>query len=919
MESQGKSLQRKDHTHQTNSAIKSVEVEKRNKPHRLNQSFFSFTGRTSSLKITPNPHNILNLQKTIGNQAVGRFIQTKLKIGQPGDKYEQEADQVADAVMSMPKPRVFRQEEEEEEEVIQPKPISEQITPLAQRQGEEEEEEKTVQTRLISTGQPFAQRQEGAEEEDETLQTKSPDGQITPFIQRQVQLEEEEKELIQTKLGFDTRLQRQEEELEEEKEKEPVQAKVNSSQFPVVTHSLEARLNSLKGGGQPLPKTVRAFFEPRFGVDFSNVRVHSSPKAIETAKAMNARAYTIGQNIVFNNDQYFPYTTKGMRLLAHELSHTIQQGTAQRKLVQPGQAKPVVSTEDNMPPTIQRAMKFEYQIKKNRLYRDDGTNVLPLPRKYGPEDFLVKGKSGVRLESETHGQPEFETEWTRKWSKLSSQIDEARQMTDQMNSAPKVTGSNGIEYRAIGTLNKSDEVKKLPLSEKIKHLGPGQGFRTKGNAWTKAQKKKNKFRVTAEKLNFRPVPKMKIKAIFKLKRSDVVEVVETKGRWSKVKAKFNVGKLTGWVSNRYLEPVYGWYETSKEKFYVYAEVIPNELDVRQRPGKKSITIGTLNKSDEVKILVAKSNWSKVKTDKLTGWVENEHIKPLRKKARLKKARLEQYIPSGKETKPLWSRETILQPGEKLLVEINDPSWTAYIQPSESFSLEQFESFFEQFREYSGGSRPKKDIYNDVVGNVNRIMNSYNTRLSGLKNLLLMVVYYIKVGGSPFRSVKGKPAKFAFPLMSRTNFGSIYMSLLEDEKILFKDMVENKAHGILSIIGVEGNRQLLIEGHAGGKGPRIYQWLKGITKGKDLLSAKDLAARDLAAGRKPQRISAAMGKFRVEKETGRQKGLIRFEARISKDNWQPASKWLEHASNLFDIAMRVRRRDPGKGKTGLKPG
>ncbi len=88
---------------------------------------------------------ILRLQKTAGNQAVQRLIksgalQAKLKIGQPNDIYEQEADRVAEQVMSMPEPMVRRQsEEEKEEEVpIQAKPIAEQITPLVQRQVEEE-------------------------------------------------------------------------------------------------------------------------------------------------------------------------------------------------------------------------------------------------------------------------------------------------------------------------------------------------------------------------------------------------------------------------------------------------------------------------------------------------------------------------------------------------------------------------------------------------------------------------------------------------------------------------------------------------------------------------------------------------------------------------------------------------------------
>nr|CAI64362.1 hypothetical protein [uncultured archaeon] len=89
-------------------------------------------------------------------------LQAKLSIGQPGDKYELEADQMADAVMRMPEPGVQRQvePEEEEEEMLQAKPLAEQITPLFQRQvePEEEEEEEPIQAKLSDGVQ--LQRQE---------------------------------------------------------------------------------------------------------------------------------------------------------------------------------------------------------------------------------------------------------------------------------------------------------------------------------------------------------------------------------------------------------------------------------------------------------------------------------------------------------------------------------------------------------------------------------------------------------------------------------------------------------------------------------------------------------------------------------------------------------------------------------------
>lgn len=81
----------------------------------------------------------------------------------------------------------------------------------------------------------------------------------------------------------------------------------------------------LRESGRPLEPAPRAFMESRFGHDFSQVRVHTNAKASESAQAVNALAYTVGQNMVFGAGKYTPETNQGRELLAHELTHTIQQ------------------------------------------------------------------------------------------------------------------------------------------------------------------------------------------------------------------------------------------------------------------------------------------------------------------------------------------------------------------------------------------------------------------------------------------------------------------------------------------------------------------------------------------------------------------------------------------------------------------
>ena len=227
-------------------SVKKPELKRENKASQTQK-----TGPSQS--ISSSVEQILFLQRSIGNQTVGRLIksgalQAKLRIGQPRDKHEQEADRVADEVMRMPEQEMQRQvEEEEEEEILQTKPLVDQITPVVQRQVEEEEEEEMLQAKS---------------REDSTSE---------------------------------------------------------------VTNDLESQINAIKGGGQPLAESERAYFETRFGADFSQVKVHTDTQADESTQVMNAKAYTLGQDVVFGAGQYASGTSEGQRLMAHELTHVVQQ------------------------------------------------------------------------------------------------------------------------------------------------------------------------------------------------------------------------------------------------------------------------------------------------------------------------------------------------------------------------------------------------------------------------------------------------------------------------------------------------------------------------------------------------------------------------------------------------------------------
>lgn len=101
----------------------------------------------------------------------------------------------------------------------------------------------------------------------------------------------------------------------------------------------------LRSPGQPLDPDASLFFEPRLGHDFAGVRVHADAQAADSARAVNARAYTVGRDVVFAQGQYQPATTSGRHLLAHELAHVVQQSGAGAPRLQ---AK-VVDDDEHLP------------------------------------------------------------------------------------------------------------------------------------------------------------------------------------------------------------------------------------------------------------------------------------------------------------------------------------------------------------------------------------------------------------------------------------------------------------------------------------------------------------------------------------------------------------------------------------------
>jgi hypothetical protein len=106
-----------------------------------------------------------------------------------------------------------------------------------------------------------------------------------------------------------------------------------------VRPELASQIDSLKGKGVPLPDSERTFFEGRLGADLSQVRLHTGPDAVQASRDLNARAFTTGPDIGFNEGEYQPGSAGGRKLLAHELTHVIQQGAAGEVRRKPGEGE----------------------------------------------------------------------------------------------------------------------------------------------------------------------------------------------------------------------------------------------------------------------------------------------------------------------------------------------------------------------------------------------------------------------------------------------------------------------------------------------------------------------------------------------------------------------------------------------------
>ncbi len=204
------------------------------------------------------------------------FFQPKLTVGRPGDQYEKEADSMAETVVN---------------HSGSPAVVQEKAEGIQKMDTSKMEEDRMIQEKSL---------QMQAEEEEEPVQMQ----------------EQEEEEPLQM----------------QEEEEEEVQMKAEPGSQTTASARLSGRIEGSSGKGKPMAEKTRGEMEQAFGVNFTGVNIHTGANAVQMNRELGAQAFTHGKDVYFNAGKYRPESADGKRLLAHELTHVVQQGGGQGKV-----------------------------------------------------------------------------------------------------------------------------------------------------------------------------------------------------------------------------------------------------------------------------------------------------------------------------------------------------------------------------------------------------------------------------------------------------------------------------------------------------------------------------------------------------------------------------------------------------------
>ncbi len=236
------------------------------------------------------------------------FFQTKLAVGDKNDKQEKEANAVGDKVQKKAeeekeKPAVQKKEEEKKEPGIQKMDKKDEEKPVQKMAAadEKDKDKNKVNKKEEEKKEPGIQKMEKKEEEKPVQKMSEGDKKEEKAVQKKEAADDKKDEQVMTA------------------------AKTGGPAHTAHKASVEERIRESKGKGYALPDDIRKKMEAELKVDLGLVRIHTDAEAISMNRELHSLAFTNGFDIYFNEGQYLPYSTTGQGLIAHELTHVIQQ------------------------------------------------------------------------------------------------------------------------------------------------------------------------------------------------------------------------------------------------------------------------------------------------------------------------------------------------------------------------------------------------------------------------------------------------------------------------------------------------------------------------------------------------------------------------------------------------------------------
>ena len=294
------------------------------------------------------------LHQRYGNRATGLLLQAKLRVGEPNDRYEREADHVADTVMRTTDPVAEELHPVGGASLIQPCSCGGTCASCSSHK--KEDDELLAQREAISAA-PLAMVQRDATESC-AVKDEAPEPEETAEQEDEAKAveggEKQEEEAAATE-GSE----------EEPDDTKPSVQRKGRGTATATPESVEARIEQTRGNGVTLPRDTRQFMESRLGQDFSGVRVHTDATSHVLNRDLNSLAFTTGRDIYFAPGQFQPGTSSGKHLLAHELTHVVQQAGGRGGVVR----------EKADPNVVSRRTRPERKSYYYSVHRVSGTSI----------------------------------------------------------------------------------------------------------------------------------------------------------------------------------------------------------------------------------------------------------------------------------------------------------------------------------------------------------------------------------------------------------------------------------------------------------------------------------------------------------------------------------------------------------------